>query len=913
MDSAGSDRPQRRTALVGRELGRYDIQIAALSETRFADVGEIKEVGAGYTFFWSGRKSEERREAGVGFAIKTELVGKLSGLPKGINDRLMTLRLPLSGNKHATIVSAYAPTMTNPDEVKAKFYDDLDNVISATPRTDKLILLGDFNARVGTDHQTWEGVIGPEGVGKCNSNGLLLLRKCAEHDLLITNTVFRLPNRNKTSWMHPRSKHWHLIDYVIVRRTDRQDVKVTKTMCGADCWTDHRLVVSKLNLKIQPARRPQGKKAPKRLDVSKLNKDSMRQDCLTDICNQLDAMNLSSEDPEENWTVFHKTVLSSAASTLGHPSRKHQDWFDENDDEIQRLLEEKHRLLKAHQDDTSSVSKKAAYSNICKTVQTKLRDMQDSWLRKKTEEIQSFADRKDMKKFHDALKTIYGPKSSGATTLLSADGNTLLTDKEAILERWAKHFNSVLNRPSSINQDAIDRLPQIECNVLLDEFPTVTETRKAVQQLSSGKAPGADAIPAEVYKAGGLPMAEKLTPRFIAMVRQFHDGMQARVQNDGEFSEPFEVTNGVKQGCVLAPTLFSMMFSAMLMDAFQDSDTGFPIRYRFDGNIFNLRRLQAKTKVQTDVLDELLYADDMDKNANTEAKMQRAMDQVSQSCDNYDLTISTKKTEVVHQPAPGKPYNEPTITVNGQKLKVVDKFTYLGSTLSRAVHIDDEITARIAKASVAFGSLRANVWERNGIKLDTKLKVYKAVVLPTLLYACETWTVYQRHAKRLNHFQLSCLRKLLKIKWQDKIPDTEVLRKAGMQSMHTVLKLAQLRWTGHVIRMPDARLPKKVFYGELQEGKRSQGGQKKRYKDTLKASLKDFEIPIGSWEQTAQERSKWRGLINKGAALYEKKRICETERKQRERKAKTNVPPADSMTLTCSTCNRQFSLEPKLA
>ena len=92
MDSAGSDRPQRRTALVGRELGRYDIQIAALSETRFADVGEIKEVGAGYTFFWSGRKSEERREAGVGFAIKTELVGKLSGLPKGINDRLMTLK-----------------------------------------------------------------------------------------------------------------------------------------------------------------------------------------------------------------------------------------------------------------------------------------------------------------------------------------------------------------------------------------------------------------------------------------------------------------------------------------------------------------------------------------------------------------------------------------------------------------------------------------------------------------------------------------------------------------------------------------------------------------------------------------------------------------------------------------------------
>ena len=73
MDSTGSDRPQRRTALVRRELGRYGIKIAALSETRFAKIGEIKEVGAGYTFFWSGRKSEERREAGVGFAIKSDL------------------------------------------------------------------------------------------------------------------------------------------------------------------------------------------------------------------------------------------------------------------------------------------------------------------------------------------------------------------------------------------------------------------------------------------------------------------------------------------------------------------------------------------------------------------------------------------------------------------------------------------------------------------------------------------------------------------------------------------------------------------------------------------------------------------------------------------------------------------------
>ena len=259
-------------------------------------------------------------------------------------------------------------------------------------------------------------------------------------------------------------------------------------------------------------------------------------------------------------------------------------------------------------------------------------------------------------------------------------------------------------------------------------LPTVSETVKSVKLLSSRKAPGSDAIPAEIYKAGGSPVAEKLTElfhimwrkeaipqefkdatiihlfkrkgnpqvchnhrrisllsitgkilarvllnrlnehleqsgilpesqcgfrkdrgtidmtfkarqlqekyqeqnvdlymnfvdftkafdtvsreglwkimakfgcpaKFIAMVRQFHDAMLARVQNDREFSDPFPVTNGVTQGCVLVSTLFSMMFSAMFTDAFQDGDNGIPNRYRFDRKLFNLRRLQAKSKV----------------------------------------------------------------------------------------------------------------------------------------------------------------------------------------------------------------------------------------------------------------------------------------------------------------------------
>ena len=288
----------------------------------------------------------------------------------------------------------------------------------------------------------------------------------------------RLPTRRKTTWMHPRSKHWHLIDYVIVRRKDRQDVRVTKTMCGADCWTDHRIVVSKLNLRIQPVRRPQGKKVPKKLDVSKLKEDSKRQAFINNICSRLDALEHSSEDVDESWAVFRDTVHSSAMDSLGPVSRKHQDWFDENDKEIQGLLEEKHKKHKAYLRNTSSVSSKTAYSNICKTVQTRLREHLELLAeRKKADEIQSCADRKDMKKFFDALKTVYGPQSLGTTPLLSADGTSLLTDKEAILKRWTEHFDGVLNRPSSISDEAINhRWNVIRC--LMSSQPSLKQWKQ---------------------------------------------------------------------------------------------------------------------------------------------------------------------------------------------------------------------------------------------------------------------------------------------------------------------------------------------------------------------------------------------------------------------------------------------------
>ena len=161
-------------------------------------------------------------------------------------------------------------------------------------------------------------------------------------------------------------------------------------------------------------------------------------------------------------------MYETALTHLGLNTSKHQDWFDDNDDEIKKLLGEKRDTHRAHQQDRNSASKKAAYYSTKRKVQTKLREMQDSWLIKKADEIQQYADSNNSKRFSDALKTIYGLRSPGASPLLGDDGSTLFTDKSAIVERWAEHFSNVLNRPSSISAEAIARMPQVEINTLAE-------------------------------------------------------------------------------------------------------------------------------------------------------------------------------------------------------------------------------------------------------------------------------------------------------------------------------------------------------------------------------------------------------------------------------------------------------------
>ena len=502
----------RPTAIVARELERYNIDIAALSETRVLGDSVIEEVAGGYTFFLKGKPEGDKCYHGVGFAVRTKLVAHLGGkFPTGINERLMYMSLPLK-NSVLFIISAYAPTLGHSDEDKERFYSSLSDIIKGVPSSQKLLLLGDFNARVGRDSSSWENVIGRHGVGRENSNGTMLLSLCSQHNLIVTNTIFQQATRHKTTWMHPGTKEWHMIDYAITRQRDVKDVHHTRAMCGSCTWSDHRLVKCKLALSIKTLRHISRQKPSKKLNISRLKS--------TETCVLLSSKLQEAYAATENsgtatalWGSFKSITLKVAEDVLGFPERKHRDWFDESDTLIKPLLANLHNLHLQAIEDRSNVELADAYRTCKQQAQKSLRNMQNTWWKARAADMQEAADKRDFKTFYQCLKAVHGPKYKASPAIKSKDG-VLLTEPAQVLDRWSEHFNGVLNLDSEFDMSVLEEIPQWDTNMSLVTLPTMEEVLMSIKQLTSGKAPGADGIPPDIFKRGGTAIAEELLKLF---------------------------------------------------------------------------------------------------------------------------------------------------------------------------------------------------------------------------------------------------------------------------------------------------------------------------------------------------------------------------------------------------------------
>ena len=392
--------------------------------------------------------------------------------------------------------------------------------------------------------------------------------------------------------------------------------------------------------------------------------------------------------------------------------------------------------------------------------------------------------------------------------------------------------------------------------------------------------------------------------RFVDLIQALHDGMTGQVCQQNKISDEFPITHGLKQGCVLAPTLFALYLAAMLYKS-PTNIPGVDVRYRFDGGLFNLARFRSKKLTQVTKITNMLYADDAASPTLTPVELQQTVNCYKNACERFGLTINVQKTKVLAQPSPGTSLPHFNISISDTPLEQVDHFSYLGSLLSVHGNCGQDVEKRIGAAHAAFGRLSHRVFLNKDLTVKTKLMVYQAVVISTLLYGCETWTLYRHDFRKLERFHQQKLRSILRIKWEDHITNLDVLEKALANSIESSIIGHQLRWIGHVQRMDDTRLPRQVLYGELTSGTRPHGGPKRRYKDQFKQNMKLTGLNPQTWDQLAKDRSTWRQTIPAAVKMFEeeRRRIVKAKRQARKLRAAQPRPPP---TVLCDLCGRLF-------
>ena len=158
---------------------------------------------------------------------------------------------------------------------------------------------------------------------------------------------------------------------------------------------------------------------------------------------------------------------------------------------------------------------------------------------------------------------------------------------------------------------------------------------------------------------------------------------------------------------------------------------------------------------------------------------------------------------------------EPVIMMRGEQLELVSQFKYLGSIFTSDCTLDAEITHRVVAANSAFQQLRrANIWSSRALTLPVKMQFFQCIIMSVLLYAGETWPIVQKHISPLAVFRMNCLRRICGISLQDHVPNVDILTRCNTFSEESQLQSKRLRWLGHMFRMPDDRLPKKLLFGQ---------------------------------------------------------------------------------------------------
>ena len=389
----------------------------------------------------------------------------------------------------------------------------------------------------------------------------------------------------------------------------------------------------------------------------------------------------------------------------------------------------------------------------------------------------------------------------------------------------------------------------------------------------------------KVLELDGVPS------HFINLVRSFHDGMQAEVRVDGMLSPPVDVRNGLRQGCTMAPTLFNLYVNKVVEMWHRECerlkiDVGVTVRYRLNGKLVGQRAAKGDFSCR---ITEAQFADDAALFAKTRYQMVVALEAFIRVAKHWGLTVSVAKTKMMPVSRHVSADDRLPISTPGGEVESVDRFSYLGSMVTSNGSLEPELQERLAKASRAFGALRVPVFKDKRLSVAVRRSVYSATVLSVLLYGSETWAMTVRHMTLLETFHNRCVRDILGVSRMEQYLrrlTTEFMNdRFGMPGgLRECLMERRLRWVGHVVRMPDNRIPRQLLLGYLPE-KRPFEGVRMRWRARVSDDLRSVGIVVSNaaWMDLAKDRKKWFDTYTNGLVAWREKNVqtkCEKRAKR---------------------------------
>nr|KAG5693286.1 hypothetical protein BaRGS_011607 [Batillaria attramentaria] len=843
-----------------------------------------------------------------------------------------------SKGRKVTILQCYAPTNVADEEEKENFYEQLQAALDKAPRRDLKILMGDLNAKVGTDNTDRELIMGKHGTGTQNENGELFTEFCTTNDLVIGGTIFPHKTIHKTTWTSPDGRTVNQIDHITIGRKWRRSLLDVRAKRGADAASDHHLVIAAIKIKLK-AYRDQADRPSHKYNVHSLKESVKTNAFRCELRNRFSALDtLPEETIEEHWHDLRETWTATCREVLGKKTRQHKEWLTSD---TWDLITERKRLkdLINHTDDQDHKRDlQAQYWDVNRQVKRSARNDKRNFINDLTEEAETAAGQRNMKRLYEITRTLSG-KNNNPTRPVKDKNGQIITKEEDQRTRWAEHFKETLNRPPPPVPPDIP--PAAQLLDISTNPPTKTEIIKAIKSLKSGKAAGPDGIPPEALKADiqtstdmlhpllrkiwesesvphdwkkghlvKLPKKGDLSscsnwrgimllsipgkvltriilerlktaldktlreeqagfrndrsctdhiatmriiieqslewqtplystfvdfqkafdsvdreviwklmshygfpPKFVNIIRQLYEDATCQVIHDGKLTEPFTVRTGVRQGCILSPTIFLMVVDWVMRQATDGKRTG--IQWTFSKQ-----------------LEDLDFADDIALLSHKQQDAQEKLNRVAEEAEKTGLKINISKTEVMRV---NHKQHDP-IQLHQEDIKEVDKFTYLGSVVSKDGGTDEDIKSRTNKARHAFRTLRP-IWRSTALSLRNKIRIFNSNVKSVLLYGSETWRTTKTSSHKLQTFINRCLRNILNIRYPLVITNQDLWEGTRQVPIEQEIKKRKWGWIGHTLRKSTSNVTRQSLDWNPQ-GKRKVGRPKQTWRRSTDAEAK---------------------------------------------------------------------------